>query len=122
MKSEQELKEILFDLFEQYEEADDIKDALRSLSSNGEITDEEYNKILSIYERWLREYEKGDLSSIHLNEIQKHGDYDKNETIHIERIDEEMFRLFYEAENYEFVGDKEEVLEELSEHLELKKF
>ena len=122
MKSEQELKEILFDLFEQYEEADDIKDALRSLSSNGEITDEEYNKILSIYERWLREYEKGDLSSIHLNEIQKHGDYDKNETIHIERVSEEWYRLFYEAENYEFFGDKEEVLEELSEHLELKKF
>ena len=122
MKSEQELKEILFDLFEQYEEADDIKDALRSLSSNGEITDEEYNKILSIYERWLREYEKGDLSSIQLNEIQKHGDYDKNETIHIERVSEEWYRLFYEAENYEFFGDKEEVLEELSEHLELKKF
>ena len=109
-------------MFEQYEEADDIKDALRSLSSNGEITDEEYNKILSIYERWLREYEKGDLSSIHLNEIQKHGDYDKNETIHIERVSEEWYRLFYEAENYEFFGDKEEVLEELSEHLELKKF
>ena len=122
MKREQELKEILFDLFEQYEEADDIKDALRSLSSNGEITDEEYNKILSIYERWLREYGKGDLSSIHLNEIQKHGDYDKNETIHIERVSEEWYRLFYEAENYEFFGDKEEVLEELSEHLELKKF
>ena len=122
MKSEQELKEILFDLFEQYEEADDIKDALRSLSSNGEIIDEEYNKILSIYERWLQEYEKGDLSSIHLNEIQKHDDYDKNETIHIERVSEEWYRLFYEAENYEFFGDKEEVLEELSEHLELKKF
>ncbi len=122
MKSEQELKEILFDLFNRYEEADDIKDALRSLSSDGEITDEEYNKILSIYERWLQEYEKGDLSSIYLDEIQKHDNYDKNETIHIERVSEEWYRLFYEAENYEFFGDKEEVLEELSEHLELKKF
>lgn len=52
----------------------------------------------------------------------KHDKYDKNETIHIERIDEKLFRLFYEAENYEFVGTHDEVIAELSEHLELKKF
>ncbi len=52
----------------------------------------------------------------------KHSDYNKIEMIQITRLDEENFRLFYEAENYEFVGTHDEVIEELSEHLALKKF
>ena len=52
----------------------------------------------------------------------KHDDYDKSETIKITRVDEDNYILLYEAENYEFFGTKDEVLEELGEHLELKKF
>jgi RNase P/RNase MRP subunit p30 len=52
----------------------------------------------------------------------KHSDYDKDEMIQLSRLGEDKYRLFYEAENYEFIATKEEVLEELSEHMELKKF
>lgn len=114
MASNKVLKQTLYDLFNKYEEADDIKEALRSLVSVGEMTDEDYNTILKNYEDWLHDW--------YLDEKQKHDDYDQNEEIQLSRIDEDTFRLFYEAENYEFVGSKEEVLEELSEHLDLKKF
>ena len=52
----------------------------------------------------------------------KHDNYDQSEMIQITRLGEDTFRLFYEAENYEFVGTHDEVIEELSEHLDLKKF
>lgn len=52
----------------------------------------------------------------------KHDDYDKSEMIQLTRLGEDEYRLFYESENYEFIATKEEILEELSEHMELKKF
>ena len=52
----------------------------------------------------------------------KHSDYDKSEMIQITRLKEDLYRLFYESENYEFLGTHDEVIEELSGHLALKKF
>jgi hypothetical protein len=52
----------------------------------------------------------------------KHDNYDQNETIQISRLGEDKFRLFYEAENYEYVCSGEELLEELEAHIYLKKF
>lgn len=122
MKKEQELKEILFDLFDDNDDADEIKDILRSMVSEWQLEQKDYDTILENWDEWLGEWHNENFDSPDHHPIQKHGDYDKNETIHIERVSEEWYRLFYEAENYEFFGDKEEVLEELSEHLELKKF
>lgn len=51
------LKEILFSLFSQYENVEDIIDALRSLNSCKEITDNDYDVIMENYEKWLQEYE-----------------------------------------------------------------
>lgn len=36
------ISDIMFDLFDKYENHDDIKDALRSLCSEGDVSDEEY--------------------------------------------------------------------------------
>lgn len=52
------LKEILFDLFNQYENVEDIIEDLRSLNTCEEITDNEYDVIMKNYEKWLQEYEK----------------------------------------------------------------
>ena len=52
------LKELLFDLFDRYNDYDFIIRDLRSLCSFGEITEEEYNYILKKYDKWLKEYEK----------------------------------------------------------------
>ena len=54
----EKLKAILFDLFDQYEEADDIVESLRSLNSCDNINDNEYDTIMANYEQWLQEYEK----------------------------------------------------------------
>ncbi len=121
MKSEKELKDILFDLFDKSDDADEISDMLRSLNIEGNITDEEYNDILRHWDDWLDEWER-DKSFDAGHHIQKHANYDKNEQIDVERISENEYRLFYEAENYEFVGTYKEVMDELGEHLLLKKF
>lgn len=54
----EKLKELLFDLFDTYEECEDIIDSLRSLASNNEITEQEYDIILDNYDKWLAEYEE----------------------------------------------------------------
>ena len=51
------LKEILFDLFEEFDDYDDIIEDLRSLNSMGKLTDDEYDTILSNYDKWLKEWE-----------------------------------------------------------------
>lgn len=58
--------EKLFDLFDEYEEYDDIINNLRSLLSNGDITNDEYNTILSNYDEYLKEWENqgGDYSRL----------------------------------------------------------
>lgn len=55
-----DLKEMLFDLFEQYEDYESIKECVRSYHSSCFITDEDYNTILENYDTWLREYESQD--------------------------------------------------------------
>lgn len=50
------LKEIVFDLLDIYEEYDDIINAIRSLVSNGELSDNEYDYILENYDKFLEEY------------------------------------------------------------------
>lgn len=52
----------------------------------------------------------------------KHSNYDQNETIQLSRLGEDMYRLFYESENFEFIGTKEDVIAELGEHMELKNY
>ena len=53
-----DLKIILYDLFETYEDCEDIIDALRSLNTEKVITNKEYNFIMANYEQWLKEWEK----------------------------------------------------------------
>ena len=50
------LKEMLFNLFNQYENVEDIINALRSLNTENKITNEEYDNILLNYENWLKEW------------------------------------------------------------------
>ncbi len=50
------LKEIAFNLFEKYEDYEDIINDLRSLNSEKIISNEEYNTILENYNSWLKEY------------------------------------------------------------------
>lgn len=52
------LKELLFDLFDTYEECEDIINSLRNLESNNKITEQEYDIILDNYDKWLAEYEE----------------------------------------------------------------
>ena len=54
----EKLKELLFDLFDNYKEYEDIRDSLRSLASDNEITEQEYDIILDNYDKWLAEYEE----------------------------------------------------------------
>lgn len=51
----------------------------------------------------------------------KHDNYDASETIQLTRLGEDEFRLLYEAEGWEFTGTHEEVVAELSDHMELKR-
>jgi hypothetical protein len=53
---EKYLEDTLFDLFESYENYEDIIDSLRSLNSLGEITDDEYNEILTNYDEELNKW------------------------------------------------------------------
>ena len=50
------LKNMLFNLFYEYELYEDIISALRSYNSDGEITSEEYDIIQTNYDKWLEEY------------------------------------------------------------------
>lgn len=119
MVSKKDLKELLFTLFEGSDDADEIKDTLRSMVAEWQLEQGDYDTILENWEDWLSDWRNENEGG---HPIQKHDDYDKSEMIQITRLDEEQFRLFYEAENYEFVGTHDEVIEELSEHLALKKF
>lgn len=51
------LKEILFDEFNTWEDYENIIEDLRSLNSCGELSNEEYDIILENYENWLKEWE-----------------------------------------------------------------
>ena len=57
MKSDKELKEILFDEFDCHDDCDDIMDDLESMETEQAITTEEYDYIMAHYEDWLQEYE-----------------------------------------------------------------
>lgn len=54
------IKEVMFDLFEEYKYYDGIKEALRSLNSEGDVTDEEYDMALECWDEWLKEWEGDD--------------------------------------------------------------
>lgn len=56
--SEIHIINIMFDLFDKYEECDDIRDALRSLNSEGEVSEEEYAFAMLNWDDLLNKYEK----------------------------------------------------------------
>lgn len=49
----------------------------------------------------------------------KHNNYDNPAEITIVRLDEDHFDLAYGEEDWSLIGTKDEVLEELSEHMDL---
>ena len=49
--------QIMFDLFDSYEDCDEIIDSLRSLNSEREITDEEYDYCLEHWDEILLDWE-----------------------------------------------------------------
>lgn len=53
----EKIKEIMFDLFDTYEESEQILDALRSLASGGDITEEEYDYCTNNWEELLVQWE-----------------------------------------------------------------
>lgn len=55
---EKVLKEILFNLFSEYNDYEDIISSLRSLNSENIISNEEYNIILENYDKWLKEWKE----------------------------------------------------------------
>lgn len=122
MKTDKELKEILFDLFDGSDDADEIVSQLRSLNTERTITDDEYNYIMEKYEEWLGDWHDENFDNPDHHAILKHDNYDASEMIQITRLEEDLYRLFYESENYEFLGTHDEVIEELSDHISLKKF
>ena len=58
MNRKEELKDILFELFCEFNNYEDIIYALRNKHSDYIITDEEYNSILENYDKWLKEWEE----------------------------------------------------------------
>ena len=50
---EEKLKKVLFDLADEYEDADQMRDALKSMESNGEISSDEYDELNSNWDKWL---------------------------------------------------------------------
>lgn len=54
------LKQLMFELFDMYDDCDDIKNAIRSLHSDQEISDAEYDTCLAQWEDYLIEYEGGE--------------------------------------------------------------
>ena len=53
----QKIRDILIDLFKTYTECDDIIEALRSLETEKEITEEEYDYAIKHYDEILKEVE-----------------------------------------------------------------
>lgn len=49
-------KEVMFDLFDECEDHDEIKDRLRDMNSDEEISDEEYDYLLSHWDSILKEW------------------------------------------------------------------
>ena len=49
--------QIMFNLFDSYEDCDEIIDSLRSLNSEGAITDEEYDYCLEHWDEILLDWE-----------------------------------------------------------------
>lgn len=49
---------VMFDLFDEYEECDDIKYALRDMNSDGEVSDTEYDYAIEHWEELLKEWEE----------------------------------------------------------------
>lgn len=52
-----ELKNILFELFDYYDDYYDIIDCLRSFNSDNVLSKKDYDVILENYDKWLKEYE-----------------------------------------------------------------
>lgn len=52
------IKEIMFKLFDEFEEYDDIKYALRDMNSDGEVTDKEYDYAVEHWDELLKEWEE----------------------------------------------------------------
>lgn len=59
-KKDDRIRHVMYDLFDEYENADDIEDALCSLNSEGDVTDEEYDMALECWDEWLKEWEGDD--------------------------------------------------------------
>ena len=57
------LRKIMYPLFDEYEDCDDITEALRSLLSEGEITEEEYDQCQEHWDELLEEWEGGDYNA-----------------------------------------------------------
>lgn len=51
----EKLKELFLDIAAQYEEAEEITDSLRSLNSEGELSDEGYDIIQNNWDEWLKD-------------------------------------------------------------------
>lgn len=51
------ITKIMFDLFDEYEECDDIKDALRNMNSDGDVSDEEYDFAIDQWYNLLKIWE-----------------------------------------------------------------
>lgn len=57
MKDEKILKnEIFFDLCDEFENVEDMRDALRGHLSWGVISEDDYNYILEKWDKWLQEW------------------------------------------------------------------
>lgn len=55
---ENKTKKLMFNLFNEYDDCDEITNALRSLESEKEISEAEYDYILINWDRFLNEYEQ----------------------------------------------------------------
>lgn len=53
------ITKIMLELFNEYEECDDIKDALRDMNSDGDVSDEEYDFALDNWDNILKIWEAG---------------------------------------------------------------
>ena len=51
----EKLKQLFIDTAKNYEEADDILNELRNLNTNKELSDDDYNTILTNWDSWLSE-------------------------------------------------------------------
>ena len=58
LKTIKDLKIILYDCFENYEDCEDIINHLRGLNTEKVITNKEYDFIMAHYEEWLKDWEE----------------------------------------------------------------